>query len=97
MKNLIWILVIMVGSSMVAQTKNNLQGPEAKNYKPWQHKTESTTVVSTSNKQKLTGPAYKNYKPWQDNNPQKSYAIVTDNRRNKLKGPAYKNYKPWQK
>ena len=96
MKNLIWILAIMVGSSMAAQKKNDLQGPEAKNYKPWQHKAKSTTVVSTSNKNKLTGPAYKNYKPWQDNDKQKSYAIVTDNKRNKLKGPAYKNYKPWQ-
>ena len=44
MKNLVWILAVMIGGSLYAQKQNELMGPEAKNYKPWQNKTEATIV-----------------------------------------------------
>lgn len=96
MKNLVWILAIMVGSSVYAQKQNQLQGPEAKNYKPWKYETEATVVVNKSSKKDLKGPEAKNFKPWKDENSTETIAIVTDNKRRKLQGPAAKNYKPWR-
>lgn len=49
-----------------AQSNTKLQGPAAKNAKPW-HKKDSSQVyieVESGNRPKLQGPKAKNYKPW---------------------------------
>jgi len=94
---------ILVAFGASAQEKDNvkrsdLKGPAYKNYKPWKHKTQATTLYTTNRKQALTGPAYKNYKPWKDTSKVEVVVVNTSGtERQKLTGPAYKNYKPWKK
>ncbi|MGY5354465.1 hypothetical protein [Wenyingzhuangia sp. IMCC45467] len=97
MKNFIWILAIMIGGSVSAQKQNDLTGPEAKNYKPWQHNTEATVITKTVAKSNLKSKDVKNQKRWKNNgNTEKTYVIASNYNRNKLQGPAAKNYKPWK-
>lgn len=96
MKNLIWILVIMTMSTANAQKRNELKGPEAKNYKPWAYKTEATTSVTTVDKSSLKSKDVKNYKAWKkEDQATQEIVLATNNNKNKLRSPQAKNYKPW--
>ncbi|ANW96555.1 hypothetical protein AXE80_09815 [Wenyingzhuangia fucanilytica] len=96
MKNLVWILAMIVGGSLYAQKQSDLMGPEAKNYKPWQNETKATVVVKENNKRNLRSPEFKNYKPWKHKNDKETVAIASDDQKRKLQGPEAKNYKPWR-
>lgn len=98
MKNalIVWTLLLFTSIGQ-AQTHNGLQGPAAKNYKPWMHKTKASTpvfLVSTPN-ERLQGPAAKNYKPWLDKKANKESIVQTTDKKTRLQGPKAKNYKPW--
>ncbi|WP_010135121.1 hypothetical protein [Ochrovirga pacifica] len=96
MKNLIWILAIAFVGTATAQKKSELQGPAAKNYKPWQHNVEATVSVQSVNKSTLKSKDAKNYKPWKKEAKATEKLILASNyNRNKLQGPEAKNYKPW--
>lgn len=99
MKKLLVVLGFIFFSTItVAQKRNDFKGPEYKNYKYWQHKTEPTVVFVSIEKKGLMGPAYKNYKPWQNNGKNTIVKVLNlKSTRSKLMGPAYKNYKPWKK
>jgi hypothetical protein len=91
------LLIVLLSISAFAQKRSDFKGPEYKNYKPWLHKSEPTTVYTVTKKTKLTGPAYKNQKAWQNKSEKKYVPIVFGSDRSELKGPEYKNYKPWRK
>jgi|GEM_PF-854265 len=98
MKNVIIALAFLFAASIShAQTQKGLQGPAAKNYKPWKEKTKAITpaIVITDHSKRLQGPAAKNHKPWMDNNDKKYILVQTTDRNLRLKGPAAKNHKPW--
>ncbi|MDO6738029.1 hypothetical protein [Wenyingzhuangia sp. 2_MG-2023] len=98
MKNFILILAIMAMGTANAQKKNELKGPEAKNYKPWQHKVAATVEVYSVDKSALRSKEVKNYKPWKKgkNVTTKKLVLASNYKRNELQGPAAKNYKPWR-
>ena len=93
---LLALIISMFSISGFAQSKNDLKGPAAKNYKPWKADLESISIVTVSQKTELMGPNFKNQKPWSVNSDQvtKTQVIFSSNRKG-LKGPAAKNYKPW--
>lgn len=98
MKKLLFILGVSIVTFSVsqAQSKNDLKGPKAKNYKIWQDDSQPVTVITVASKEQLRGPAAKNRKPWTVSATEKNkVAIVRNTRRSQLKGPAAKNYKPW--
>ncbi|UII23164.1 hypothetical protein [Fulvivirga ligni] len=75
-----------------AQERNDLKGPEAKNYKPWKNK--STKKLITYRREILQGPDAKNQKPWKKEVNQ--YQEVAGRSNHNLQGPRAKNHKPWQ-
>ncbi len=100
MKNVIIALAFLfVASISHAQTNKDLQGPAAKNHKPWIGKTNATTpaIVITDYSKRLQGPAAKNHKPWMGNKSKKYTLIQTTDKNIRLKGPKAKNHKPWMK
>lgn len=99
MKKLIFTLsaIFFVCTVNQAQSKNDLKGPKAKNYKVWQDDSPSTTVYTSSNQITPKGPEAKNQNAWEKTTSDKNkVAIVRDSRKNSLKGPAAKNFKPWK-
>lgn len=100
MKNFLAVIALIFAAAVSqAQTHNGLKGPEAKNYKPWMHKTKASApvAVASSASQRLQGPAAKNYKPWRDDQDNKRIKVQTAGKERRLQGPAAKNYKPWMK
>lgn len=98
MKNLLILLfVVALSFDGFAQKRSDLTGPAYKNYKPWKHKSESTTIYSENSRLNLTGPAFKNYKPGEHKTEVKLIPIQFGSERSKLTGPEYKHYKPWLK
>lgn len=99
MKNLVLILaIVFISASSFAQKRNDLKGPEFKNFKVWESTAEPTVVLVGSAKKSLKGPAFKNYKRWQKNNKNATFKVLKiESPRQKLMGLAYKNYKPWRK
>lgn len=80
-----------------AQSKNDLKGPKAKNYKVWQDDSQSVAVVTEANATTVKGPEAKNKKVWTDSTADDNkITIKRDTRKNSLKGPAAKNFKPWK-
>jgi hypothetical protein len=96
MKNGLLIIALTIGTLTMAngQTRNDLKGPQAKNYKPWMNKTLPTTIV-TNDKKNLKGPEAKNFKAWKDEREFTEQVVVFGDSKPKLKGPEAKNYKPW--
>lgn len=98
MKNVIIVLTFLfVASISHAQTHKDLQGPAAKNHKPWTGKNNATTpaIVIADHSKRLQGPAAKNYKPWMGNKNKKYVLVQTTDKNLRLKGPKAKNHKPW--
>ncbi|WP_158838144.1 hypothetical protein [Polaribacter sp. L3A8] len=91
------VVLLFVSASVFAQKRNELIGPEHKNYKPWMHKTENTVVFKNTSKKALKGSEIKNHKVWDTSNKDLKLISFTKSNKTKLTGPAYKNYKPWKK
>ncbi|MFY0652170.1 MAG: hypothetical protein JXQ96_09065 [Cyclobacteriaceae bacterium] len=91
----ITLALILAVSLTYGQSRKDLKGPRAKNYKVWEHKTEASSInVVTYDVEKLQGPLAKNQKVWE--NEIITGQIVVSSVKPKLKGPAAKNYKPWK-
>lgn len=89
--------VIFVCAFGQAQSKNDLKGPKAKNYKVWQDDSQSVNVFTETNQTAVKGPEAKNQKVWADSTAEENkVTIKRDTRKNNLKGPAAKNFKPWK-
>ena len=84
------LFMILISTWGIAQNRNSLKGPEAKNYKPWQHKSTSSRLMTKKNRMILEGPAAKNDKVWNDDS--ESTPVKTMKRR-RIFGPAAKNKK----
>ena len=97
MKSILFATVFMfVASFSIAQDKNDLKGPAAKNYKPWmkKEKTEPKKVYTLTETKKLQGPLAKNKKSWKKKDANyKEVKLVST--RPRVTGPKAKNAKPW--
>jgi hypothetical protein len=98
MKKLIissFIFMIITGASF-AQSRTNLMGPKAKNYKPWENK--NTEVSPTSH---LAEPSKKEFGGKAKNqkrvlHTEKVIVIQNGSKKSQLMGPKAKNYKAWE-
>lgn len=89
---LLFLLTMTVG--LQAQSRNDLKGPAAKNYKVWQNKDQKQYAVNTQfKKERLMGPEAKNRVPWE--NKDFSNLPTTQSVRKRVTGPDAKNRKPW--
>lgn len=96
-KSVLFFALIFISLTVFAQKRNELSGPQYKNYKPWMHDTKTESIYTSNGKANLKGPEFKNYKPWKKNKSDVQYQeITTVNKKAKLTGPEYKNYKPWR-
>ncbi|MEO9966923.1 MAG: hypothetical protein ABJF11_14090 [Reichenbachiella sp.] len=98
MKKLIYTLGALLIFCMVgqAQSRNDLKGPKAKNYKVWKDSSPSATIVSIE-AESVKGPAAKNEKAWsEDVTLAKKTKVAFGSKKLNLKGPKAKNYKPWK-
>lgn len=99
MKKLIFTLgaLFFICTVNQAQSKNDLKGPKAKNYKVWQDDSPATAVYTSADQASIKGPEAKNQKVWADTTTEENkVAIKRDTRKKGLKGPAAKNFKPWK-
>ncbi|MEP2025539.1 MAG: hypothetical protein ABJH98_04560 [Reichenbachiella sp.] len=99
MKKLIFVFATLFIACTVsqAQSKNDLKGPKAKNYKVWQDDSKSAVVYTDADQTAVKGPEAKNQKVWADATADENkVTIKRDTRKNSLKGPAAKNFKPWK-
>lgn len=97
MKKLIVIsCMMMIASIGFGQNNTKLQGPKAKNAKPWMKKSKRPTVVYLKDRTFLKGPAAKNAKPWHKKDSSQTYVKVGITNRHTFKGPKAKNLKAWQ-
>ncbi len=99
MKKFLFILFIgvFVSTYATAQSKKDLKGPKAKNYKHWKHDDQKKTVLFTS-ESTPKGPAAKNQKPWK-NTPatiEREQLVDLSGTRTKVTGPKAKNSRPWE-
>ncbi|MEP0369069.1 MAG: hypothetical protein ABJN36_06165 [Cyclobacteriaceae bacterium] len=98
MKKLIPFLffALFISTYTMAQSRTDLKGPAAKNYKPWQNKEKSDVVYVVSTAEKKQGPAAKNAKVWDRKESDQVLVVDMTSEPKKLKGPAAKNSKPWE-
>ena len=87
--------MLMIANFGFSQSNSRLQGPAAKNAKPWHKKNNKSKVVYTENNKKLQGPAAKNAKPWHKKDTSQVEVAIGSTNRHQLKGPKAKNFKPW--
>ena len=91
------LFMVSLASQVVAQRKNDLKGPAAKNFKPWQSTDTGIKLYSKAELQVVQGPSAKNAKPWETQPGEFRVLSQAQPNRNELKGPKAKNFKPWQK
>lgn len=96
MKKLILTATVLFFLSTIsyAQSKNDLKGPKAKNYKVWKKDKKTVPVYTTANRKSLLGPKAKNKKPGTAKG--EKVLVIRDDKKSSAKGPAAKNYKPWK-
>ncbi len=91
------VLIVLCCVGMThAQKRNELMGPEAKNYKPWKYEDSGDVLFARESVETLRSHEAKNARPWiQDD---VAVQPVTEPRksRNRLQGPKAKNFKPWE-
>ena len=90
------LFMTALASQVVAQAKNDLKGPEAKNFKPWQSANAGVRLYSKVELNVVKGPLAKNAKPWKTQPGELRVLSQAKPNRNELKGPKAKNFKPWQ-
>lgn len=83
----------MIANWGLSQSNTKLQGPKAKNAKPWMNTSKKTKVFYTKNKKVLQGSAAKNAKPWHKKDSSQVYVEVKSGNHPNLKGPKAKNFK----
>ena len=97
MKSLIFAFAFLTIATVgFSQTDNDLKGPAAKNYKPWQQedKAPAIKVYTSETATKLQGPSAKNKKTWElETKNYQETALVTT--RPRVTGPKAKNAKVW--
>ena len=97
MKSIIFAFAFLAIASVgYAQSSNDLKGPAAKNYKPWQQKDKAPAIKvhTLETATKLQGPSAKNKKSWElETKNYKETALVST--RPKVTGPKAKNAKVW--
>ncbi|WP_113925158.1 hypothetical protein [Cognataquiflexum aquatile] len=78
-----------------AQAFKDLQGPAAKNYKPWKDNSKKTTAMVNVTPNEKQGPAFKNAKAWEMETEKVALVSrpVSDEREF---GPKAKNRQPWK-
>jgi hypothetical protein len=79
-----------------AQAFKDLQGPAAKNYKPWKDNSKKTTAMVSVTPNEKQGPAFKNAKAWEQETA-KVPLISRPVREEREFGPKAKNRQPWKK
>ncbi len=90
------ILSFFVATTSIAQSRTQLKGPAAKNYKPWKDNDKTSKTYVTQSVEVKQGPEAKNAKIWSDKNKnEEAIAINMNAQPNSLKGPEAKNRKPW--
>ncbi|MFK7979632.1 MAG: hypothetical protein AB8G86_06600 [Saprospiraceae bacterium] len=94
-KLIIFSCLFLVASIGFSQSNTRLQGPKAKNHKPWMNKNKTSSIVYVENKKPLKGPKAKNAKPWHQKKEGEYLQIVATGNRSFLKGPRAKNAKYW--
>ncbi|MDF9795715.1 hypothetical protein OKW21_000978 [Catalinimonas alkaloidigena] len=88
---------ILLSTMSMAQSRNDLKGPKAKNYKHWKHEDSKSAILFTS-EVAPKGPAAKNQKPWR-NTPEvieNAQLVDVSTTRAKVTGPKAKNTRPWE-
>ena len=99
MTRIFLLSIIFLGLSEVCFSQSHiqkLQGPKAKNNKPWQRKEKTFYGLYTRVKPKVTkGPRAKNAKPGSQK--YRNALQPIGRRKIELKGLKAKNYKPWRK
>lgn len=99
MKEVIALLGFLTLAAMgYAQAPKHLQGPRAKNYKPWlKPKQQVGTIAHIQvNPKKPKGPAAKHRKARMPDSSTR-YTATEVKKYKRLTGPRYKNLRPWQK
>ncbi|TMM31477.1 hypothetical protein FDT66_05810 [Polaribacter aestuariivivens] len=97
MKKILFFIAVLFGFNAVAQNTKKVQGPEAKNYKYWEHKKVPTIITLNSfEKLDLKGPEFKNLKIWERKLSDNKIVLARNTKIRKVTGPKAKNYKPWQ-
>lgn len=98
MKKVIALMACLTLAAMgYAQAPKDLQGPRAKNYKPWlKSKKQVGTIAHIQvNPKKPKGPAAKHRKSWMPDSSAR-YTATEVKKYRRLVGPRYKNLRPWQ-
>jgi hypothetical protein len=80
----------------LAPAQSRLQGPRAKNFKPWMNEQPVTPTVIIDSEQ-LSGPAAKNFHPWEADSTDDMIVVTSGSPREGLTGPAAKNFSPWMR
>ena len=89
------ILVFAVGMTY-GQTRTQLKGPKAKNYKPWKADQPASYAIATLDVERAKGPKAKNARVWSDENQVQETGTLATTNRAKLKGPKAKNRNSWE-
>lgn len=98
MKKVIALMGFLTLAAMgYAQAPKHLQGPRAKNYKPWlKSKPQVGSIAHIQvNPKKPKGPAAKHRKAWMPDSSSR-YTATEVKKYRRLVGPRYKNLRPWQ-
>lgn len=99
-RTLIFICCLTFFSGVAfSQSRTDLKGPKAKNYKPWKYEANATEVQSEiAETVAVKGPKAKNQKVWREEDAKNYVTVSTEgDQKTSLKGPKAKNYKPWKK
>lgn len=94
-KLIIFSCLFFMASIGFSQSNARLQGPKAKNHKPWMNKNKTSSIAYVENKKSLKGPKAKNAKPWHQKKEGEYLQTVATGNRSFLKGPSAKNAKHW--
>lgn len=79
-----------------AQAFKDLQGPAAKNYKPWKDNSKKTTAMVAVTPNDKQGPSFKNAKAWEQES-EKVALLSRPVSGERVFGPKAKNRQPWKK
>ncbi len=97
-KTIVLICCLALSANAISQSRTDMKGPNAKNYKPWKHEAKATPVESkTAGAVEVKGPRAKNKKAWRKGTEGYADVSVDTNRTKTLKGPKAKNAKPWKR
>lgn len=91
-KSILLVFTLLMTTATYAQY-SPLQGPKAKNLKPWENKGLKQGVYTRSTRSSLQSPKAKNQRVWDKR--ESDLLEVSSNKSRKLKAYNEKNRKPW--